>query len=183
MIFRKKEEPAPDGDESAVDFAQRTVRGFRRKADHNKTESILTFLGVLVPSLVAPIFITLGTGLVWGKIVPVVLSLCASFASAWLQLRKPQQLWAIYRSAQRYIEHHLNRYRYSIGPYARAKDKDHKDRLLAKHIDQIALMAHEMWVPLIPSADALDKAADASQRKKADRLLGAGKDADDDDDT
>jgi hypothetical protein len=141
-------------DESAFEYAQRIRKHFADKAEHNKLESLGFFVLTIVATLTISVFIAFGDSLLTGKIVPVCLSLIATAASTWLQFRKPHQLWAIYRSAQRYIESNLVHYRFEIDEFARAKDKD---KLLAKQVAQIALAAHELWVPLIPSPEGLDK--------------------------
>jgi len=138
--------------EAAADFAEKTRAGFAKKADHNKRESLICFGATVFCTLVAPLFVTLGDGILWGKVVPSALSLLATASTAWLQLRKPQQLWALYRDCQRRIEDHQTRYRYRIGEY---KDDEERDRTLADNVRQIAWSAHERWVPLVPSPEAL----------------------------
>jgi len=76
--------------ESVEEFCTTTLCGFEAKANHNKRESLGMFILVIVCTLVAPLFVTLGDGLWLGKVVPSVLSLLAAGATSWLQLRKPQ---------------------------------------------------------------------------------------------
>ncbi len=138
--------------ESVFDFAERTRRGFERKSDHNKSESLFLFILVITSTLSAPLFVTLGRGLLVGKIIPSILSLCAAAATAWLQLRKPQQLWALYRTCQRRIEDEKTHYAHAIGDY---EDADSPDKMLADRVAAIALDAHNEWLPLIPSPERM----------------------------
>ena len=140
--------------ETASQYAKRMKAHFSVKADHNKAESLSGFLLVIVGSLAVSGFVAFGQGLVLARIVPVALSLLVSAASTWLHFRRPHQLWAIYRSAQRYIESHQVKHKFAIDEYGRASDKD---RLLAKNVAAIALTAHELWVPLIPSPEGLEQ--------------------------
>ncbi|SRR5258708_1961456 len=87
-----------------VDYYSDIRNGLREKADHNKRESQISFYAVICFTLAAPLFVTMGEGWLWGKLVPATLSVIAAGATAWLQLRKPQRLWAIYRRAQRELE-------------------------------------------------------------------------------
>src|SRR5829696_1738539 len=96
--------------EAPLEFCDRLIRGFSTKADKKKIEAVACFLLVITSTLSAPLFVTLGTGVLWGKVVPSALSLAAAGATAWLQLRKPQQLWTMYRSAQRELEDHRTRF-------------------------------------------------------------------------
>jgi hypothetical protein len=138
--------------ESAVDFAERTRAGFAKKAEHNKRESLLCFSATVFSALIAPLFVTLGDGVWFGKVVRSVLSLIAAGSTSWLQLRKPQQLWALYRDCQRRIEDYQTQYNYGIGPY---KDHNERDLQLADDTRQVAWEAHIKWVPLVPSPEAL----------------------------
>src|SRR4051794_39905675 len=98
---------------NAAAFAESIRASFERKATHNKTEALLCFSTVIGCSLLAPMFVTLGEGLVWGKIIPSALSLLAAGMTTWLQLRKPQQLWALYRTCQRRLEYQQAAFTYA----------------------------------------------------------------------
>jgi hypothetical protein len=137
-----------------VKFAEATLQGFKKKADHNKNESLWCFIAVVSCSLLSPLFVTLGDGLVFGKIIPSVLSLTAAASTAWLQLRKPQTLWALYRDCQRRIEDHLYKYRYHLGEYA--GEAAVRESLLADHVRAVAWDAHIHWLPLVPTPEAID---------------------------
>lgn len=136
-----------------VEFARKTIAGFKKKADHNKSESLAFFTLVVVCSLISPLFVTLGEGLIWAKIVPSVLSLTAAGSTAWLQLRKPQNLWSLYRDCQRRIEDHLSRFQYRLAEYD--ADDAVRGRLLADTVRQVAWDAHERWLPLVPTPEAI----------------------------
>jgi hypothetical protein len=138
-------------DPDAIAYCDGQIAAFRSKADHNKRESQLCFSLVIATSLAAPMFVTLGEGQFWGKILPSVLSLVAAAATAWLQLRKPQQLWALYRDAQRRLEDLRTRFAFKIEPF---QGRDRHKRL-AEGVADIALRTHERWLPIVPSSDNL----------------------------
>ncbi|WP_183002656.1 DUF4231 domain-containing protein [Achromobacter sp. UMC71] len=142
--------PPPDAYKLALD----TCTGFKRKADHNKNESLLCFAIVVLCSLTSPLFVTLGDGLWIGKVLPSVLSLSAAASTAWLQLRKPQTLWSLYRDCQRRIEDHLYQYQYGLLDYALPENE--RVPLLVNAIRTIAWDAHQRWLPLVPTPEAID---------------------------
>ena len=132
-----------------VDLCNDRIAHFRSKADHNKRESLTFFTTVIVCTLSAPLFITLGDTTLLSKILPAVLSTTAAGATAWLQQRKPQQLWSLYRSAERQLEFHLQRYQLQAGECAEATNPE---RLLAERATEIVLRTHEGWSGLVPEA-------------------------------
>ena len=137
---------------SPIDYCNQICASLKTKADHNKRESLLSFILVISASLLAPLCVTLGEGLLLGKIIPSVLSLSAAGATAWLQLRKPQQLWTLYRSAQRELEDCSARHIYQIGAFS---DLGTRDKLLATKVADIAISVHRQWVPLVPNPEKL----------------------------
>ena len=139
--------------EDPVKFAQDTISSFKEKADHNKSESLACFILVVACSLVSPLFVTLGEGVLWGKIVPSLLSLSAAGSTAWLQLRKPQNLWSLYRDCQRRLEDHLYRFEYRLHEYS--VDEPVRAQLLADAVRKVAWDAHERWLPLVPTPEAI----------------------------
>ncbi len=138
--------------ETPLDYAEKISKSFKAKADHNKTESLTCFTLILVASLGAPLFITLGEGVFLGKVVPSILSVIAAGLTSWLQLRKPQKLWSMYRGAQRLIEDHITKYNFKVGDYKTLSDTD---SLLAEKVAEIALNTHNEWTSVIPSPEAL----------------------------
>ncbi len=149
-----------------ADFAETTRLTFKAKADHNKRESLFCFGAVIVCTLSAPLFVTLGQSTFWGKVVPSVLSLMAAGLTAWIQLRKPQQLWALYRSCQRQIEDALYAYRYNFGRFATTGDSD---VLLAERVAEIAMFAHTEWVSLVPNPERLGQAIEPNPPRTDER--------------
>ena len=151
-LFRKDRSVPDDSFDSVLDFYSAVRRGLREKADHNKLESQAAFFGAISFTLAAPLFVTLGDGWLWGKVVPAVLSVLSAAATAWLQLRKPQRLWAIYRRGQRELEREKASYDFALDQYA---VEDHRDKLLAQRIKEVAFHVHEQWEGLVPEPDAL----------------------------
>jgi hypothetical protein len=150
--------------DTALDYNRSVIDGLRAKANHNKVESQLTFGIVVGASLAAPLFITLGTDWLFGKVVPAVLSVSAAAATSWLQLRKPQRLWALYRQAQRRLEDQQIKHRYGIEPYNGAPDPD---KLLAAETAAIALDVHYKWEGFVPDPDALGTVSGETPRPPA----------------
>jgi hypothetical protein len=136
---------------SAEAYCALSSASFERKANHNKRESQFCYLMVTIATAIAPIFIAFGEGLIIGKIVPSLLSVAAAGAASWLQLRKPQQLWALYRTAQRQLEVELVNYRLQLPQYSR----EDRDRILIERVNTLALDVHGRWLALVPSPDNL----------------------------
>jgi hypothetical protein len=91
--------------ETAVEYTQRMRTHFRTKAEHNKRESTLSFWFLILAGAAVSFLLALGSSGVptW---MPLILSLGSTVASTWLHFRRPHQLWAIYRTAQRLVESH-----------------------------------------------------------------------------
>jgi hypothetical protein len=153
--------------EKPIDHCLNLIEAIKSKADHNKNEALFCLVLVIGASLVAPLFVTLGEGLFFGKIVPSALSLLAAGSTTWLQVRKPQQLWAIYRSAQRELEDCAASYTYRIGEY---EQPESREKLLAKNVLDIAMGVHHKWVPLVPNPESL-QIADNKKRATPERTL------------
>lgn len=153
---------------NALEFAEDTRRGFKAKSDHNKSESLICFVIVVVSSLISPLFVTLGEGLIFGKIVPSILSLSAAASTAWLQLRKPQSLWTLYRDCQRRIEDQVYQYQYHLGHYA--TDDLERSRLLADTVRLIAWDAHQRWLPLVPTPEAIGTRSATQPQTENDQI-------------
>ena len=152
MKMEIKMKPETNSEGSAVEFCQKAIKHFEEKANHNKNEALWFFMVIISSTLSVPMFITLGQGLLFGKILPSLLSLVAAGATSWLQLRKPQQLWATYRTAQRQLEDRYAKYRFKIAKYAENRDPD---KMLAEDVAEIKLNTHQQWVSLIPNPDSL----------------------------
>ena len=94
----------------------------------------------------------LGEGYWLGKVVPAVLSVLAAAATSWLQFRKPQRLWAIYRRAQRELEREKAAFDFGLAEYA---DTEAAHKRLAAKVSDIAFRVHEQWEGLVPEPDTL----------------------------
>jgi hypothetical protein len=136
--------------ESALEFCIDRIRHFEGKADHNKNEALGLFIALICCTLASPLFITLGPGLILGKVVPSVLSSVAAGCAAWLQQRKPQQLWTLYRTTQRRLENEELSFRFKINEYENASDPI---KMFAQRTAMICSNANDLWVPLIPNPD------------------------------
>lgn len=140
---------------SVADYSAEQVRHFEQKAKHNKRESLWCFRLIMLSTLTAPLLVSLGEGLWFGKVVPSILSALAAFCTAWIQLRKPQELWSIYRGAQRQIELQITHYEFSIGEFKNC-DENEKDKLLAYNVSKITLDTHELWRNRVPEPSTIE---------------------------
>lgn len=139
-------------------YAIEQANHYKKKADHNKSESIWCFKGAMVCSLLCPLFVSLGEGVWLSKIIPSLLSVLAAFSTAWLQLRKPHSLWAAYRTAQRRIETTLAHYQFRVEKFDDTLDSvDKADRLLISEVTRIASEAHNTWIQNVPDTSGLNK--------------------------
>lgn len=132
------------------EFAKSLINGFKKKAAHNKNESMIFFWCSMGGALAAPLFLTLNSDIFLGKVVPSFLSALVAFSTAWLQLRKPQQLWALYRTSQRELEDNLYKFQYKILEYM---DSSTPEKLLIERASKIALDAHYSWLPMVPNPE------------------------------
>ncbi|WP_429157116.1 SLATT domain-containing protein [Aeromonas veronii] len=138
----------------AEEYAIQQITHYKEKADHNKMESIICFRGVMLCTLFAPIFLSLGEGIWLSKVTPSLLSAIAAFCTAWLQLRKPQALWSVYRTAQRKIEKTLIHYQFKIEVFD-CDSQDDADKLLVSEVTSISSEAHNIWTKNIPDTASL----------------------------
>lgn len=149
-------------EQKVEDYCKSLIKAFKEKADHNKLESMTCFQVSMGGALLAPLFVTLGSNMAEGlhmsdclfsKLIPTVLSIAVAFSTAWLQLRKPQQLWALYRTSQRELENCLSNFNFRVGEYASTKDAE---KLLAEQTSKIALNAHYAWLPMVPNPENMN---------------------------
>lgn len=132
---------------SPEEFAVKICQGIKEKSDKNKNFSTFLFLVVLVATVITPLLILISDNFYISKVIPAFLSASAALSSYWMQLRKPHERWALYRTTQREIESELNKYRYSIDEY----DNSNRDTLLAKKVNELALKLHYDWMPMVPT--------------------------------
>lgn len=166
MGWRKDTTVREDAFGTAQSYYSVIREGMREKANHNKLEAQGCFAIIIGCTLFAPIFVSLGDGVVAGKIIPSVLSVIAAGLTSWLQLRKPQRLWALYRRAQRDLEQLKADYDFDDGEFEGAPQKD---KLLARRVTAIARRVHDEWEGLVPDPDMLvsSKPAKIPERKNA----------------
>jgi hypothetical protein len=151
--------PMDDYSDPALYWA--SVRSsMREKSNHNKFESQACFFGAIVFSISAPLFIAFGVGDFWGKLAPAALSAMVTAITAWLQLRQPQRLWAIYRRAQRELEDEKVKFDHSLEHYS---DAGNKNKILAERTAKIAMHVHERWEGLVPDSAGLGKLANSGK--------------------
>ncbi len=152
-----------DVQQSAEEYCKSVINSFKSKATHNKNESIYFFWVSMGGALLAPLFVTLGEDIanflgnygsvfLFSKLIPSILSIAVAFSTAWLQLRKPQQLWALYRTSQRELENCLSEFQYKINDFENCSDTE---KLLAQKVSKIALAAHYDWLQMVPNPENL----------------------------
>jgi len=173
MSWFKKESPRQELTKSPEDFCKSIISGFKAKSSHNKSESMLCFWLSMGGALAAPIFVTLGDDMaqslgdfgsvfILSKLIPSVLSVGVAFSTAWLQLRKPQQLWALYRTSQRELEDHLYKFQYKISEY---EEHANPGKLLVENVSKIALDAHYSWLPMVPNPEDIKSSSTAKKKE------------------
>ncbi|HII4337709.1 TPA: DUF4231 domain-containing protein [Vibrio parahaemolyticus] len=142
-----------------IELANEYIQHFAQKAKHNKTESLFMFKVVMLSTLLAPLFVSFGVDTVTSKIIPSSLSLLAAMATAWLQLRKPQNLWFTYRSAERKIEKELHLYNFRAGQY---KDLENPETTLVENILTVVESTHIAWGKDLPKIESFEPAPKSS---------------------
>jgi hypothetical protein len=140
----------------AESYCDSLIAAFDKKANHNKREALFFFTAIVVCTSTVPLFIALADGFLLGKIVPAALSSFAACSTAWLQLRRPQYLWGMYRTAHRELQDHRVRYDHRLAPY---NDDEERQKILAEHSADIAIGAHYDWLPMIPNLNQLNTSA------------------------
>ena len=138
------------GFESAQAYCRDRIDHYRMKADHNKREALTFSMVIICCTLISPILILIGAGAIVGKILPATLSSIAAGCTAWMQQRKPQQLWTLYRSTERLLESEIVSHQFNVGDYA---DRPDPDKLLIGRVGAICMAAHNLWTPLVPDPD------------------------------
>jgi hypothetical protein len=139
--------------------------GMREKANHNKHEAQWCFATIITSTLLAPLFVTLGTSPIFAKIIPSCLSVLAAGLTSWLQLRKPQRLWTLYRRAQRDLEQIKANYDFDDGEFECAEDKN---KLLARNVTTIAYRVHQEWEGLVPEPYMITSSTKTNSSEKTD---------------
>jgi SMODS and SLOG-associating 2TM effector domain 1 len=165
-LFRNDVSVEGDSFETAAAYYSELRKGFREKANHNKHESNIVFFGIICFTLAAPLFVTMGEGWLCGKAIPATLSVLAAGATSWLQIRKPQRLWSIYRRAQRELEREKAAYDFHFGDY---ENEAVREKTLAKRVSEIAFRVHEQWEGLVPEPDALVSQTPSNPLPKSER--------------
>lgn len=148
---QQQQQPEP----TAIDYADEVRRHFERKANHNKNESLGVLTLILLATTLSPLFISFGEDVWYGKIIPSVLSLAAASLTAWMQLRRPQQLWGIYRDAERQIEVQIARCRYAVGDYGENGVTRSPEKLLVDSVTSILMATHERWMGVLPGPESI----------------------------
>ena len=146
--------------QASTDYCQEKIDHFREKAAHNKTEALWCFRLIMGSTLLVPLFIALGPDVWSSKVIPSFLSALAAFCTAWIQLRKPQELWTLYRTTQRELEDQLVKHNYLLDDY---ENSDDANKLLAQNVARLTLQTHQKWMPIVPSPDNLPAKADSHQ--------------------
>ena len=138
--------------QKSTDYCQQKIAHFRDKADHNKAETLWCFRLIMGSTLLVPVFVALGQDVWISKVIPSLLSALAAFCTAWIQLRKPQELWTLYRTTQRELEDQLIKHQYELEEY---ESSENADKLLAQNVATLSLKTHKKWMPIVPSSDNL----------------------------
>jgi len=165
VSWRKDVTVPEDRFKSALDYYTSVRKGMREKANHNKAEAQGCFATIIVCTLLAPLFVTLGDGVLLAKVIPSLLSVTAGGLTSWLQLRKPQRLWVLYRRAQRDLEEQKANYDFKDDEFASAAGPD---KLLARKVTHVARWVHDSWEGLVPDPEMLSS---GDGNKKSDKRI------------
>lgn len=133
---------------SQVKNAKIKIDHFKEKADHNKREALWSFRIIMLSTVAIPTLIAFGDDEFLSKLLPSCLSCLSAFLTAWIQLRKPNQLWKLYRTTQRQLESELELYQFSAGLY---KNEKTRDTLIVERINEIYLSTNDGWSQLVPN--------------------------------
>jgi hypothetical protein len=163
MGWRKDVTVPEDKFDFVLDYYKSVRQGMREKANHNKVEAQGCFATIILCTLLAPLFVTLGDGVLLAKVVPSLLSVTAGGLTSWLQLRKPQRLWVLYRRAQRELEEQKANYDFKDGDFGDAAEPD---KLLARKVTHVARWVHDSWEGLVPEPEML---ASGHEKKVSDQ--------------
>lgn len=147
-----------------VQHCKLKVNEMKRKASHNKNETLWSFKLIMISTLAVPIFISFGDGDIYGKLIPSILAAISAFLTAWLQLRKPNQLWSLYRSAQRDLENELLLYKFGSEKYS---DAATKEKILIEDFSKIYMKVNENWTSLVPTKDDVVSASKVSVKNES----------------
>ncbi|MFT4131926.1 DUF4231 domain-containing protein [Labrys sp. (in: a-proteobacteria)] len=171
MGWRNDKTIPEDKFDTVLDYYTSVRKGMREKANHNKHEAQWCFAIIIFCTLVAPLFVTLGVGQFCAKVVPSCLSVLAGGLTSWLQLRKPQRLWVLYRRAQRELEEQKANYDFKNADFAEALEPD---KLLARKVTHVARWVHDSWEGLVPEPEMLagNHGKKVSDRRKIDDTTG-----------
>jgi hypothetical protein len=137
-----------------IEYANKIKYGIKAKSDETKRFSTFLFLVILISTVFSPALILISNEPWLSKYLPAFLTACAALASYWIQLRKPQERWLIYRTAQREIEYEIDQYTFGNGDYV---ESNNKDLLLTDRVSKRALQLHYEWMPIVPKIDDVNK--------------------------
>ena len=140
-------------EKNSLEYSKKISDGIKAKAKKNKEFSTLLFFVVLFSTVVSPVLILISDNFWISKFSPAILTACAALASYWIQLRKPHERWALYRTAQRDIEFEIDQFTFKNGDYS----EENPDKVLADRVSKRALKLHYDWMPLVPKSKELQK--------------------------
>lgn len=139
---------------AAKKYCLEQAEHFKIKANHNKSESLWCFKIIMFSTLSAPLLVSFGEGVLFAKLLPSILSAVAAFCTAWLQLRKPQELWSNYRNIQRQIEIQLTQCDFRVAEY-QGLDENKANETLILNVSQLILQANSQWLKNVPDSLSL----------------------------
>jgi len=140
-------------EENSLNYSNKICQGIKIKAKKNKDFSTLLFFVVLFSTVISPVLILISDNFWLSKLSPAILTAFAALASYWIQLRKPHERWALYRTAQRDIEFEIDQYTFKNGLYS----EGNPDKILSDRVSTRALKLHYEWMPLVPKSKELNK--------------------------
>jgi len=140
--------------QTEIEFAEKIRDGIFKKANINKKWATFLFGIIILATVLSPTLILVSNNDIISKYTPAGLTVLAAISAYWIQVRKPNERWVLYRTYQREIEHEINSYKFATGKY---KDAQEKEKLLAESINDKALKLHYDWIPMVPKATELEE--------------------------
>lgn len=141
-------------------FAENIRKEFQEKADKNKKSTDNLFRTILITTIFSPVLILFPFDMyfpesisqLFSKVIPAILTGITAFSTGWLNIKKPQDKWTLYRTAQREVELELTYYENSVNGYT----LENREKKIIEETTRIYKDKHFAWVKIVPKLDDLN---------------------------
>ena len=131
-------------DLTPLEYVKSQKDHFRDKANRNKRIVNYSMAIIILSSVMSPVFILISNDFWISKLVPSLLGSLAAFCTYWIQLKKPQEKWILFRTAEKEIESEISNFIYSCD------QKKENENELAVRVSKYVKNVHQSWIPLVP---------------------------------